>query len=204
MLRRLREEDPVHYVESMDLWLVTRYDDIFELFNDPRVTGDRRVWEHDQRPKEGSLFRWVDDYGLMAIDRHTHAKQRRKLIGDGLTPRGVQGVDQEIHDVVQHFAKPLHGRTGVVDIMKEFTMPIPVVVVGRTTGVTAPGVGDAEFSQVAQEVIRGFFAFVNDEVRERADRNYELLSAWVQTLRRLNSAPSRTRRWTSCRPGRRC
>ncbi|MDP6978015.1 MAG: cytochrome P450 [Myxococcota bacterium] len=179
LLRRLRKEDPVHYVESMDLWLVTRYDDIYELFNDPRVTGDRRVWEHYQRPKEGSFFRWVDDYGLMAVDRQTQAKQRH-LIGGGLTPRGVRGIDQKIHDVVQHFAKPLHGRTGVVDIMKEFTTPIPVVVVGHITGVTAPGVDDAKFSQLAQEVIRGFFTFVNDEVRERADRNYELLSAWVR------------------------
>ncbi len=179
LLNRLREEDPVHYVEQMDCWLVTRYDDVYELFNDPRVTGDRRVWKYYQRPKEGSLFRWVDDYGLMALDRKTQAMQRR-LIGGGLTPRGVSTIDQKIKEVVDHFAKPLHGRTGIVDLMGEFTTPIPVVVVGHITGVAAPGVDDRRFSQLAQEVIRGFFNYVDEEVRERADENYVQLSAWVR------------------------
>ena len=40
VLRRLREEDPVHYVEQMDCWLVSRYKDIYDLYTDPRVPRD--------------------------------------------------------------------------------------------------------------------------------------------------------------------
>jgi cytochrome P450 len=189
LLRRLREEDPIHYVESMGIWLASRYEDVFALYNEPRLTGDRRQWSHYEQPKEGTFFRWIDDHGLMALDRKTHALQR-KLIGSGLSPRGVGDMEKKIRSVVDHFAKPLHGRTGVVDIMKEYTTPIPIVVIGTITGVTAPGVDDTTFSQLAQETIRGFFGFVSEEVRERSERNYIQLSKWVgDTVRQRRENP---------------
>ena len=189
VLRRLREEDPVHYVEQMDCWLVSRYKDIYDLYTDPRVTADRRTWDHYQQPAEGTFFRWVDDHGLMALDKKTHTKQR-KLIGSGLTPSGVRGIESRIREVVDHFAKPLHGRTGVVDIMKEYTTPIPIVVVGSITGVSAPGVDDTQFSELAQAVIRGFFGMVSPEVLAKSERNYLQLSNWVkQTIRDRREKP---------------
>ena len=189
LLRRLRDDDPVHYVESMDCWLVSRYEDIFQLYTEPKLTGDRRKWEHYKQPKEGTFFRWIDDHGLMALDRKAHALQR-KLIGSGLTPRGVRGMEKKIREVVDHFAAPLHGRTGIIDIMKEYTTPIPIVVIGSLTGVVAPGVDDAAFSELAQETIRGFFGFVSEEVQERSERNYLQLSKWVhETIRARRKDP---------------
>jgi cytochrome P450 len=163
----------------MDAWLITRYDDIYALYTDPRVTGDRRQWAYYKRPGEDSIFRWIDDYGLMALDKKQHTAQR-KLLGSGFTPRGVARMDRQIREVVARYAKPLHGRTGVVDIMAEFTTPIPNAVISAITGVAATGVSDAEFSRVAQETIQGFFGFVSEEVLERAERAYEPLSGWVR------------------------
>jgi cytochrome P450 len=189
ILARLRKEDPVHYVEDMDLWLVTRYEDIHDLYVDERVTGDRRKWAYYKRPKEGSIFRWIDDYGLMALDKKQHTAQR-KLLGSGFTPRGVERMNRQIHDVVDRYARPLKGRRGVVDIMAEFTTPIPNAVISAVTGVAATGVSDAEFSRIAQEVIQGFFGFVNDEVLERAERAYQPLSGWVrETVRQRREKP---------------
>jgi len=88
-------------------------------------------------------------------------------------------MEKKIREVVDHFATPLHGRTGVIDIMKEYTTPIPIVVIGSLTGVAAPGIDDAAFSELAQETIRGFFGFVSEEVQERSERNYLKLSQWV-------------------------
>ena len=45
-LHALRAADPVHFVEPLGFWLVTRHDDIQRLFNDPdHVTHDKRAWE---------------------------------------------------------------------------------------------------------------------------------------------------------------
>lgn len=189
LLRRLREEDPIHYVADMDIWLVTRFEDIHRLYSDPRVTGDRRQWERYVRPREGSFFRWIDDYGLMALSRKDHARQR-KLLASGFTPAGVERMDRQIRAVVERYAAPLRQRTGVVEIMAEFTTPIPNAVISSVTGVAATGVDDARFSQLAQETIQGFFGFVSEEIQERAERSYLQLAKWVrETVRLRREAP---------------
>jgi cytochrome P450 len=35
---QLRAEDPVHYVEEQDFWIVTRWDDVHELAGSPALT----------------------------------------------------------------------------------------------------------------------------------------------------------------------
>ncbi len=179
LLHRLRKEDPVHYVKEMDFWLVTRYEDVRDLFMDPRVCGDRRVWDHHVQYPEGSLFRWIDDRGFMAISPEEHLRQRR-ILNSAFTPRGVARMDRQIREVVDRFAKPLHGRTGVVDVMKEFTTPIPITVISTITGVAAPGDAEDRFSRLGQETIQGFFGFVSDEIKERAEVAYRELSSWVR------------------------
>jgi cytochrome P450 len=179
LLDRLRVEDPVHYVKDMDFWLVTRYEDIRQLFLDPRVCGDRRVWDHHQQYPEGSLFRWIDDRGFMAIPPEEHARQRR-IVSHAFTPRGVARMDRQIREVVDRYAKPLHGRTGVVDLMAEFTTPIPITVISTITGVAAPGDAGDRFSRLGQETIQGFFGFVSDEIKAKAEVSFRELSSWVR------------------------
>jgi len=190
VLHRLRTEDPVHYIKEMDCWLVTRYDDVAALFTDPRVTGDPRHWEYYVVPAEGSFERWIDDHGLMALKKKEHSRQRH-LLASGFTPQGVKRMEKQIREVVQRYAAPLHGRSGVVDVMAEFTTPIPNAVISAITGVAAPGVEEARFSRLAQETVQGFFGFVSDEVKERSERGYLELSAWVrETVRSRRASPS--------------
>jgi cytochrome P450 len=89
-------------------------------------------------------------------------------------------MNRQIREVVQRYAEPLHGRTGVVDVMREFTTPIPNVVISTITGVSASGVDDATFSRLAQETIQGFFGFVPEAVQVRAEESYIKLSSWVR------------------------
>ncbi|MBW2273270.1 MAG: cytochrome P450 [Deltaproteobacteria bacterium] len=188
-LRRLREEDPIHYLDFMDGWLVTRYDDVKALHVDPRVTGDQRVWQHYKPPAEGTFQHWIDNYGLMAVSGKDHARQRH-LLAHGFTPRGVARMDAQIREVVKHYAEPLKGRSGVIDIMKEFTTPIPAAVISTITGVAADGVAQERFSRLSQEVVQGFFGFVSDEVIERSERSYIELASWVrETVRKRRENP---------------
>ena len=41
VLRRLREEDPVHWSEILGGWVLTRYADVREWLADPRLSADR-------------------------------------------------------------------------------------------------------------------------------------------------------------------
>jgi len=91
----------------------------------------------------------------------------------------------EIRKVVKRYADALQGRSGVIDVMKEFTTPIPNAVISAITGVAASGVSDAEFSRRAQEVIQGFFGFVGEDVKKRSEESYVELSSWVRETVRL-------------------
>ncbi len=189
LLHRLRDEDPVHWLEGMGIWLVTRYDDVKMLFSDTRVSADQRTWEFYVAPPEGSYMRWIDDHGLMAVSPKEHTRQRR-LLASGFTPRGVARMQGQIKEVVERFGAPLRGRSGVVDIMKEFTTPIPNAVISQITGVAAPGEAEHRFSQLAQETIQGFFGFVSDEIKVRAERSYGELAGWVrETIEARRQSP---------------
>ncbi|MGH0029364.1 MAG: cytochrome P450 [Myxococcota bacterium] len=182
-LHRLREEDPVHYVEPLGFWFVTRHDDVKRLFNDPaHASQNRTEWEHYVPAKEGSMLRWLEDRRSMGADDPEAHLRFRGLFNGALTPRAVRRMDGQIREVVEQFAAPLRGRPGeVLDLMGDFTNPIPNAVISRIFGVN-PGDDDVRFRELAQQLIRGFFPFAPPEAVEDADRALAEMAPWVRSM----------------------
>ena len=182
MLHALRASDPVHFVESLGFWLVTRHDDVKQLFNDPEhVTHDKRVWERHVSPSEGTMLRWAEDHGMFALGREEHARIRR-LVSAAFTPRAVRRMSDQIREVVETTAAPLRGRYGeVIDLLGEFTNVVPNTVISRITGVP-PGDDEVRFRRIAQTVIAAFMPFTPEEMRREAERGFQELSVWVREL----------------------
>jgi cytochrome P450 len=181
VIARLRAEDPVHFVPGFGFWMVTRYDDVRRLFTDPNVTNDPRVYEHYVAPPEGTFIRWASDHGLFSLPPEEHARVRR-LVSAAFTPRAIARMDGQVAEVVEQFAKPLHGRTGVVDLMAEYTDPIPNAVISRVTGIAAKSGEEVRFRQLAQETIRGFFSFADPEAKQRGGEAFTEIAEWVRRL----------------------
>ena len=75
-------------------------------------------------------------------------------------------MDAQIREVVERFAAPLRGRHGeVIDLMGDFTNPIPNAVISRITGVPPGATRCASAS--SRRTIRGFFPFAPPEARAR-------------------------------------
>lgn len=182
-IHRLRADDPVHFVESLGFWFVTRHDDVKRLFNDPdNVTGDRRAWAHYVPPPEGTMLRWGEDNGLMAISPDDHARIRR-LVSAAFTPRAVRRIDGQIREVVDRVAEPLKNRGGeVIDLLGEFTNRIPNAVISRITGIPPAGDDEERFRELAQSVIAGFLPFTPPELRDKANDSFEELAIWVREM----------------------
>jgi cytochrome P450 len=179
VIARLRRDDPVHFVPGLGFWLVTRHDDVRRLFTDPDVTNDPRAFEHYVAPPEGTFSKWASDHGLFSLPPDEHARVRR-LVSAAFTPRAIARMDAQVREVVDQFAAPLRGRTGVVDLLAEFTDPIPNVVIGRITGV-APRRGDeARFRELAQATIRGFFSISDEAAKQRGGEAFVALADWVR------------------------
>jgi cytochrome P450 len=180
VIHRLRREDPVHWV-SLGFWFVTRHDDIKYLFSCEEAAPDRRLWEFYVPPGDKTMRRLMDR-SIFALEPRDHARVR-KLVSASLTPRAVARMEDQVREVVDTFAAPLHGRTGVVDLMDEFTNPIPNAVISRVTGVP-PGDDEVRFRELAQETIRGFFAFNDPDAMEKAGQAFLELSGWVGEMAR--------------------
>jgi cytochrome P450 len=182
ILHRLREQDPVHYVEPLGFWFVTRHDDVKRLFNDPeRVTQNSKAWEHHVPAPEGSMRRWLEDESLMARGPEEHTRFRRLFRG-ALTPRAVRRMADQVQEVVERFAAPLRNRPGeVIDLLGDFTNPIPNTVISRIMGVEA-GADEARFREIAQEMIRGFFPFAPPEAVQQGEAALQELAPWIRSM----------------------
>jgi cytochrome P450 len=181
-IARLRTHDPVHYVEPMALWLVTRHDDVKRLMSDAEVaTADKRLWELYEPAPTGSYVRWLEENNLLALEHDDHRRVRR-LVTTAFTPKAIARMETHIDEVVARFAAPLSGRTGVVDLMGEFTDPIPNTVISRITGIPPAGGDEQRFRQLAQAVIANALPFAPVEALQQAEQALLELSDWVRAM----------------------
>ena len=181
-IARLRREEPVHYVDAMALWYVTRHEDVKRLLSDVDVaTPDRRAWEFYEPAPEGTYTRWLADNNLLALEHDDHRRVRR-LVTTAFTPKAIARMESQIAEVVAEFAAPLLGRSGTVDLMGEFTDPIPNTVISRITGIPAAGGDEVRFRRLAQAVIANALPFTSEEVAREGEEAMVELSAWVREM----------------------
>lgn len=181
VIARVREEDPVHLVPGIDAWMITRWDDVRELFTHPSTTNDRRAYQNYPMPPEGSTQRWFAENSIFAVSPDRHARMR-KLVSAALTPRAVVRMEGQVREVVEDFAAKLRGRTGVVDLMAEFTGPIPNTVIGRVCGVPQKGDDGDRWRQLGRDSVRGINPFLSPEERKRSEDAITEICDWVREI----------------------
>src|SRR3954466_15570411 len=83
---RLREHDPVHWVEQTQSWLLTRYDDVARLFPQHRLLsnyGFQRHYFERLRPEVRRLVPALEARGnapnVLTTDPPAHARLRKAL-----------------------------------------------------------------------------------------------------------------------------
>src|ERR1043166_8256808 len=87
--RWLRDHDPIHWSASLNAWAVTRYADVFELFNQPLKFSSDRFRKIDtkytsRRPAVRQVGELLDDW-LVFRDPPDHTRLR-SLLQKSFTP----------------------------------------------------------------------------------------------------------------------
>ena len=181
VIAQLRETDPVFYDETIKAWLVFRHEDVKALLSDPRYSRDRKLSPHYDPPPKGSWSDRLDNESFAGANEGDHRLWRNRLSA-GFTPRAVRRMERQVRDVVDQFAAPILNRSGVVDLVAEFTNPIPNTVISRITGIP-PYPGDEDrFRCLAQDVIRRFFPMADAENVRRGEAALDELAEWVGKL----------------------
>jgi cytochrome P450 len=124
--RRLRDEDPVHYSATEDLWVLSRFDDCINAF------ADWKTWSSEQR---GNLIndppqRIGKTLGTTDPPRHTTARQ---LVNKAFTPRRVADLEPVVRGHSQRIATTAASK-GKIEYVHDVAAPLTAFVLGALFG----------------------------------------------------------------------
>src|SRR6266536_3332842 len=137
---RLRREAPVH--EHGDVVLVTRYGDVLQLLQDPRMS--TRKYDTDLvdnqiaslSPADAEIAKeWLGFQKMIlgASDPPDHTR-RRKLQIHGFMPRQLNAVEGYVRATTGRLLDTLEER-GRLDFVADFAYSLPMLVIAHMLGV---------------------------------------------------------------------
>ena len=138
----LREEDPVHWNEMYQLWVITRHDDLVWLTRHNELFSSA-VFKNDQRPPYPTIY--DSDLGLYEFVREYQSRQfiqhdrpvhldMRKVVHGYFTPRSMEEWRPLVKDVIKDLLDEAEER-GSMDVMRDFATPLPLLIIAEMMGV---------------------------------------------------------------------
>jgi cytochrome P450 len=186
---RLREEDPVHWNEPYELWVITRHDDLVWLTRHHELFSSA-VFKNDPRPpypaideSDLGLYEYVRNYQgdqFIQHDRPEHLEMRRVVHGY-FTPKSMEAWRPFVQKAVKELLDEAEEK-GRMDVMRDLATPLPVLVIAQMMGVPEQdrrhvrqlaekllyiGRGEYDRMKPLTEGMRGMIDYVSPLVDER-------------------------------------
>jgi cytochrome P450 len=182
---RLRAEDPVHFDERIRTWLVTRYEDIVAAArNTEDFSDEMRVSASVRSPFQAEVDEAMQREGFVPLtgednfkvdgDLHT---RRRKLVAHAFTGPAVTAMEARVAGIVRNKASAFLAR-GTADLVREFAMPIPILVICDALGLPADRVD--EISRGADSMVAQVGAGATRDEAYQHGRNVLQLQRFVR------------------------
>jgi cytochrome P450 len=132
--RRLRDEFPVHYNPKMKFWTLSRHADVHSAVQAPDLfISGKGVAVGIPETVEGMASGSVPL--LITTDRPRHT-QLRALVSRAFTPRRIAQLEPRIRAIARSLLDNVKGRREF-DLVREFSGPLPTVVIAELLGVPA-------------------------------------------------------------------
>jgi pimeloyl-[acyl-carrier protein] synthase len=157
--RRMREEDPVHWNDTVRAWFLTRHADVVELLRDHRFSADRTRSERFRPPPP---HRRRPGRSMLVLDPPDHTRLRN-LVNKAFTPRTVERLRPRVEAITAEILDRIDDGDGF-DLVRDFAYPLPVIVIAEMLGV--PAADRAAFQQWSAVLVRGLDPLVSDEEQE--------------------------------------
>jgi cytochrome P450 len=136
--KALRDNAPVYWSEIMQVWVLTRYDDILAVLRDQsRFSSDRQratnrfVQQMEEfRQASGPVGRTPT---MLSLDPPAHTRMRN-LVNKAFTPRVVERIRPHIQEIADELIDALP-ESGRIDAVTDLAIPLPVIVIAEVLGV---------------------------------------------------------------------
>lgn len=153
---RLRREAPVCFIPAVQLWFVTRYDDVEFVGAHP----GQFTAQLDDSPVD----RTFGSPTIITVDGERHRELRRSLDAK-YRPRQVSGyIDDLVRPIAEATLDGLAGRDRA-ELMADYLEPVSVLSLGRVLGVA--DLGAARLRDWFWRLHQGVINFEGDPERER-------------------------------------
>jgi cytochrome P450 len=140
VLRRLREEEPVYWSDSIGGWILTRYDDILVSFkNTESFSNENRLGQAIAflPPEKRANYKPFSDHyatkSLLHSDPPDHTRLRT-LVTKEFTSSVVEQMRPRIQELVDGLVDAVE-KKGEVDVVTELAKPLPIGVIAEILGV---------------------------------------------------------------------
>ncbi|AFZ19572.1 cytochrome P450 family protein [Allocoleopsis franciscana] len=139
--RRWRDTRPVVPVRAFGerAWIITRYDDVLAALTDERLVKDRR---NAQDPNKKQRGMWTPGFvkplqrNMIDSDAPDHTRLR-SLVHQAFMPRLISQMQTRIHRLAHELIDRVEAK-GEMDLVDNFALPIPLVVISEMLGVAEP------------------------------------------------------------------
>jgi len=122
-MRWLRRNDPVHWSEKDDCWILSRFEDV------SRVSKDQDTFTSANGVRLGNSPK----IGLIDEGEPRHGKLRG-LINKGFTPRMVKRLEVAFRGIVKESLDAI-ARQGYCDFVEDVAVPLPLAVIAEMIGI---------------------------------------------------------------------
>ena len=137
LFRRLREEEPVHWSERLEAWVLTRYDHVRAALNDPRLSADRITpfVDHMKGNTQSPIGEFARALGLWAVFRDPPDHTRLRAV---MNRAFVAGTIARLGPAIERLVDGLIARVaadGEMEVIGDLAGPLPISVIGTLMGV---------------------------------------------------------------------
>ncbi|MEU6328748.1 cytochrome P450 [Streptomyces sp. NPDC047049] len=138
-LREARPVSPMIFPDGHEGWLVTGYDVVRRLMADTRFSSRQDLgilhmpYEAPDMPAATEPSPQVPGL-FVAMDPPDHTRLRRRLTG-AFTVKRMKQLEEHIIDIAERQLDELARLTPPVDLVKEFALPVPSLVICQLLGV---------------------------------------------------------------------
>jgi len=137
VLALARREQPVFYAPELDLWVVTRHDDVLEVLKDHGSFSSTGALKSASAPMPPEIVAVLaEGYPempyIIEIDPPLHDRIR-SLVTKAFTPRRIRELEPTVHEIVNELLDEVPA-AGEADIVELFAWPLPLRVLGHLLG----------------------------------------------------------------------
>jgi pimeloyl-[acyl-carrier protein] synthase len=173
--RAMRERDPVHRSWLGAGWVLTRFADIRQLLNDPRLGNDLHLanwwkWIEKRQLKAGRTQEELDDPNLIMSDPPRHTRLRA-LVNKAFTPDSIRALAPKIHRIAGELLDQAGGG-GQMELVRALAYPLPVLVIAELMGV--PVADRDQFREWSDAMAGSTGTFALEDIRRSVDGDHAI------------------------------